>query len=358
MTRPAQNEKQITKGALSCEDFSLALERERARADRSEQFFSVLVLQGNVLNSTEATDHLIRRIGTGIRMIDEIGWFDERRIGLLLPFTTSSGARTVMDRIRRMVKPSSLIFKIYSYPGQWLSEEQPKSGTGFGAGSDRSNQTSDAGRSESPFEYRTPLLKRVMDIVISAVAILILSPIFLAVATVIGLVSPGPIFLRQKRIGLHGRVFHTWKFRAMEVGTDTELNPRDFRRLMTSDRPMKAFYSSAGPLTIPFGNIIRQCYLDELPQLFNVLRGDMSLVGPRPYIASSQYRLWQRMRCDVAPGMTGLWQVSGKNKTTFKEMLRLDIAYVRHWSLGLDVRILLRTLPALLSDLLDDGCYS
>ena len=141
----------------------------------------------------------------------------------------------------------------------------------------------------------------------------------------------------------------------MKVGTDNTLHQEHFTTLMNDDVPLTKLDTKGDPRVIPLGNFIRRCYLDELPQLINVLRGDMSLVGPRPCLAYtvSQYRPWQRRRCDAVPGMTGLWQVSGKNKTTFKQMVRLDIAYVRQRSLSLDLWILWRTFPTILGELFE-----
>ncbi len=121
------------------------------------------------------------------------------------------------------------------------------------------------------------------------------------------------------------------------------------RSLMTTNKPMTKLDVTSDPRIIPFGNLIRRCCLDELPQLINVLRGEMSLVGPRPCVPyeAEQYGPWERGRFDAVPGMTGLWQVSGKNKTTFNEMIRLDIAYARRRSFWLDIKILLRTMPAI-----------
>jgi len=138
----------------------------------------------------------------------------------------------------------------------------------------------------------------------------------------------------------------------MHTGADVGLHQNHLNTLLTSDSPMTKLDVNHDPRIFPFGKIIRRCYLDELPQLINVLRGEMSLVGPRPCMSyeAEEYRSWQRRRFDAVPGMTGLWQVSGKNRTTFKEMIRLDIKYAREVSPAADIRILLRTVPAIVGE--------
>ena len=198
-----------------------------------------------------------------------------------------------------------------------------------------------------------PTWKRVMDIVGSLVACVCLSPVLLLVAFVIKVVSPGPVLLRQKRVGHHGKTFTIWKFRTMKADADSAVHQNHVRSLMTTNQPMTKLDLSRDPRIIPFGNFIRRCCLDELPQLINVLRGEMSLVGPRPCVPyeAEQYGPRERKRFDAVPGMTGLWQVSGKNRTTFNEMIRLDINYARSRSFWLDIKILLWTMPAIYAEI-------
>lgn len=205
------------------------------------------------------------------------------------------------------------------------------------------------------FACRVPRWKRSMDIVGSILGMLLLSPLFLLIAILIKVVSRGPAFFSQERTGLGGKQFICFKFRTMEVDADISVHRDHARNLIKSspsdggEKPWLKLDSSDDSRIIPLGRILRQSGLDELPQLINVLRGEMSLVGPRPCLAyeAEEYFLWQRRRFDAVPGMTGLWQVSGKNKTTFAEMVRLDIAYEEQKSLWLDVKLLLRTLPAI-----------
>jgi lipopolysaccharide/colanic/teichoic acid biosynthesis glycosyltransferase len=182
-------------------------------------------------------------------------------------------------------------------------------------------------------------------------ALVLLSPVMLLVALLIKCVSPGPVLFRQARIGYMGKLFSCYKFRTMHVRNTSSAHESYCRQLISSTKPMtKLETMNRDPRLIRFGRIIRKTALDELPQLFNVLRGEMSLVGPRPCIPYEyeRYARWHRGRVDALPGMTGLWQVSGKNRRTFTEMIRLDISYAKRWSLWLDLGILLRTVPAIL----------
>jgi len=162
------------------------------------------------------------------------------------------------------------------------------------------------------------------------------------------LMSNGPALFRQERVGYQGRRFVCLKFRTMKVDADTSVHKGHLNHLMDSNLPMIKMDRHDSRL-IPGGLLLRSSGLDELPQLINVLRGDMSLIGPRPCVPYEyeKYLPWQRERFDTQPGLTGLWQVSGKNNTTFTEMINLDIYYVRNHSLWMDIQIILKTIPAL-----------
>ena len=168
-------------------------------------------------------------------------------------------------------------------------------------------------------------------------------------AAIIKIVSPGPVFFQQERVGYRGRRFMCFKFRTMQVNSSTALHQEHLEDLMASNRPMSKL-DMQDPRVIPGGIWLRALGLDELPQLINVFRGDMSLVGPRPCVGYEyeKYLPRHRGRCATLPGLTGLWQVNDKNNTTFEEMIELDLKYVRTQSLGLDISILLRTLPAVI----------
>lgn len=195
-------------------------------------------------------------------------------------------------------------------------------------------------------------LKRAVDLVISGIGIVVLSPIWLLIAVAIKLDSPGPVFFRQERIGRHGKPFIVYKFRSMYQ--DAEARVEQLRAQNEADGPL--FKIRDDPRRTRVGRFIRRTSLDELPQLINIWRGEMSVVGPRPGLQCEveQYQLWHRKRLEVQPGLTGLWQVSGRSNLTFDEMVMLDIYYAENWTLGLDLRIILRTVPQFI---FGDGAY-
>ncbi len=193
--------------------------------------------------------------------------------------------------------------------------------------------------------YRT-YVKRPLDVLGSLLGLVALSLVFLIIAVLIRLDSPGPILFRQVRIGKDGRPFWLFKFRSM-VENAEEMKQK-LMHLNELEGPV--FKISEDPRITPIGRFLRKTSLDELPQLLNVLYGQMSLVGPRPPLPCEveKYEGWQRDKLTVLPGITCLWQISGRNHIGFTEWMRLDIEYIRRQSLGLDFKILIRTLPAVL----------
>ncbi|MGB3787230.1 MAG: sugar transferase, partial [Phormidesmis sp.] len=191
------------------------------------------------------------------------------------------------------------------------------------------------------FDYR---LKRWLDLLSTAVAIVLLTPLFLGIAIAIKASSSGPVFFRQKRTGLHGKIFYVWKFRTMVINAP-ELQAGLEQENENSDGVM--FKIESDPRITTIGKFLRRTSLDELPQLFNVLLGQMSLVGPRPLPLrdTSFFEPWHHVRHQVLPGMTGLWQISGRaHIKTFDDAIRLDLHYIDNWSLNLDFEILLETI--------------
>ena len=203
-----------------------------------------------------------------------------------------------------------------------------------------------------PLSSGSRLLKRTFDILISSLAVTLLFPIWLVIAVLIKLDSKGPIFYTQERVGMDGRLFLVFKFRTMNVGADPETH-RQYQRAFIAGRAeanlgdggQPTYKLLADPRITRVGKLLRRTSLDEVPQLLNVLMGDMSIVGPRPPIPYEveAYELWHRKRLDMKPGLTGLWQVSGRNRLPFEEMVRLDLFYIENWSLLLDLKIILRT---------------
>jgi exopolysaccharide production protein ExoY len=198
---------------------------------------------------------------------------------------------------------------------------------------------------------RVPRWKRVLDItgLLLALPAALLFTLLFAVA--VKVLSPGPVFFKQERIGHRRQRFLCWKFRTMKVAADTTEHQRHFKHLQQSGAPMTKMDALGDQRLIPLGAILRATGFDELPQLLNVWRGEMSLVGPRPCTPYELegYSPWQHARFDTLPGLTGLWQVSGKNKTTFMEMIGLDICYARNKSLWLDLKIMAKTFSTLVS---------
>ena len=203
-----------------------------------------------------------------------------------------------------------------------------------------------------PLSSGARVLKRTSDLIISALAIALLLPLWLLIALLIKLDSKGPVFYTQERVGMDGRLFLLYKFRTMVVNADAELH-REYQRAFIAGRAeanlgneQKPTYKLlSDPRITTIGRLLRKTSLDEVPQLLNVLLGDMSVVGPRPPIPYEveAYELWHRKRLDMKPGLTGLWQVSGRNRLPFEEMVRLDLFYIENWSLLLDLKIILRT---------------
>ena len=197
--------------------------------------------------------------------------------------------------------------------------------------------------------------KRTLDVLLILLALPFLIPLALFIALLIRTVSIGPVLFKQEHVGHQGRRFMCFKFRTMFVDADTTLHRGHLHQLLNSNTPMMKMDSKGDPRIISFGVMLRASGLDELPQLINVLRGEMSLVGPRPCLPYEydQYLPWQKERFETAPGLTGLWQVSGKNKTTFAEMIQMDIKYAKNKTLRWDSKIILMTIPALVIQMLE-----
>ncbi len=213
-----------------------------------------------------------------------------------------------------------------------------------------SSRSLETGREVSVAAAKLPIWKRTLDLGI----ILLFSPVLVLVGSVVALLvklgSSGPVLFRQLRVGYKGKEFLCYKFRSMKVDAETDSHRGHTALLMKSATPMTKLDAEKDPRIIPFGSLLRCTGLDELPQLINVLRCEMSLVGPRPCIPYEyeSYEPWQRCRFDAVPGLTGLWQVSGKNRTTFNQMIHLDIEYSKRANLWLDLKIILKTVPALM----------
>jgi len=200
------------------------------------------------------------------------------------------------------------------------------------------------------------LMKRSIDLLGSLIGGLILLPVFGLIALFVKLSSPGPVLYRQERVGRGGRIFHFYKFRSMVVNGDEGLHRTYLENLLrhgsaaaVDARGRKIYKLVDDPRITRIGSFLRRTSLDELPQLWNVLKGEMSLVGPRPCLPYEWqlYKDWQKRRLDVTPGLTGLWQVTGRSHVSFEDMVLLDLYYIAHWSVGLDMELMLRTVPVM-----------
>jgi lipopolysaccharide/colanic/teichoic acid biosynthesis glycosyltransferase len=307
--------------------FSKLLLLERKRSERSGHPFALALLE------TNASDLRLQ-----LRATDLAGWYKENStLGII--FTTLNGApieairSTLRSKIHAMVQ-DKVRFRLLIYPHDVdgdLFPEVPKSATG------------------STFNF----MKRVVDIGASLAVILFLSPVFLAISLFVKLSSPGPVFFRQRRIGFLGKEFEFLKFRSMYANNDPSIHKEYVAKLIEGKQKSSGVYKiRKDPRITKFGAFLRKSSLDELPQFFNVLKGEMSLVGPRPPIRYEvdKYQCWHRRRVlEVKPGITGLWQVMGRSRTSFDEMVRLDIQYIREQSPWLDIKIVLLTPAAILS---------
>jgi len=191
------------------------------------------------------------------------------------------------------------------------------------------------------------LIKRVLDVTLAAIALVLLSPVMVVIGSAIFVGDPGPVIFRQTRVGLHGRSFRMLKFRSMIAGAEDLLAGLGEQNEISGP----AFKVANDPRVTPIGRFLRRSSLDELPQFWNVLVGHMSIVGPRPPLPEeiAGYDLWHRRRLSMKPGITGLWQVSARLEQEFDRWVELDLAYIDRWSLWLDVKIMVRTVPAMLS---------
>jgi lipopolysaccharide/colanic/teichoic acid biosynthesis glycosyltransferase len=279
--------------------------------------------------------------------VDEVGWYDARHLCAILPDTHIDGARTFAEGVRQRVElrgGSTPSWRVYSYPED--NVEQPRNDETAVRRIEHPAPRTPSGSISQLMVQPLPRWKRMTDIVGAGLLLALLSPLLFVTAALIRLTSPGPIIFRQKRRGLGGRVFTIYKFRSMVVGADAK--KAALRAQSEQDGP--AFKMKHDPRVTPIGRWIRKTSVDELPQLWNVLKGDMSLVGPRPLpVAESDECLqWQLHRLSVTPGLTCIWQVAGRSQVSFAQWVGMDLRYIRRRTIGHDFLILLRTIPAVL----------
>jgi exopolysaccharide biosynthesis polyprenyl glycosylphosphotransferase len=339
---------------LSAELFRDVLVREQKRAERYDQRFVLFLIQADTLSGAPVppSSSTVQTFASAAGDTAVVGWYEEQSfLGIIVPDTGQNDAdgqfRRALARRLGEQQAATLPIRAYVYsPGSGLQRmtEGPA-------------ETLAAEPPLRPSETRDRL-KRAFDVVGSLMLLLLLSPVFLVVALLLKLTSPGPVLFRQPRVGLMAARFTILKFRTMRVDADQAVHQQFVTQFIKSSAQLgsagrKAIFKLTNDSRVtPLGRILRKTSLDELPQLWNVLRGEMSLVGPRPPLPYEvdQYRPWHRRRVvDAKPGITGLWQVKGRSRTTFDEMVRLDIQYARTHSLWLDLRILLATPRAVIS---------
>ena len=343
----------------SVDVFHAVLVKERARQDRNNHFFSIVSFEVGPLDySTDTTKCFIDQLKKQIRITDEIGWLDKYTIGVLLYNALREGAAKFIEKIKP-IYPSRRFCKysIFAYPVSKMGHSENEGSGDFcdqtvptpAELNDRQRGTGQhLGLSLQPiFFNKTSALKRLADIVLSSLALIALSPLMLLIGIAVKCTSKGPVFFRQQRAGLGGVPFTFLKFRTMQVDADTKKSELQ----QFNERTGPVFKMKDDPRVTRLGSFLRQWSLDELPQLLNVLKGDMSLVGPRPPIMDEveKYESWHNYRLEVKPGITCIWQVYARDEKCFENWVRLDIKYKREQSFLLDMKLLLMTIPAVLS---------
>jgi lipopolysaccharide/colanic/teichoic acid biosynthesis glycosyltransferase len=320
--------------------FSTLLCLERKRCERSGHRFGLALLEvASLADTASLRDNLCSQL----RATDIPGWYREKSvIGII--FTALNGApihdirSTLFSKIDDMVQGRAP-FKLFIFPEDISRELYPE-------------------MFESKRNTSFHVMKRVIDVAASLAALILLSPVFLAIALMVKLSSPGPVLFKQKRLGLFGEQFDFLKFRTMYINNDPSIHRDYVAKLIENKQKGAGVYKIQNdPRVTRIGRYLRKLSLDELPQFLNVLKGEMSLVGPRPPIPyeMEKYLCWHRRRVlEVKPGLTGLWQVVGRSRTTFDEMVRLDIRYINEQSGWLDFKIVIQTPKAVISG---DGAY-
>jgi len=355
----------LSSGLYNEEYFKDMLCLERKRTERSKKPFLLMTLNiGKILRAYDDTkngendlvSHIANTLLSVTRETDVKGWFKfEQAIGVIFTEinTLDAGSieKKVIESLCTLIEPA-LVCKIkisfHFFPEEHdHREEDHLPNVDF---------YPDIANRNSTNRYAF-FLKRVMDVTGSLFALLIFAPFFLIIPFLIKVGSKGPVLFKQERIGQFGKKFTFLKFRSMHSNNDPKIH-QDYVKKLIRDQKNAAFKKEDGreapsykitndPRVTRIGRFLRKTSLDELPQFFNVLKGEMSLVGPRPPIPYelANYDLWHRRRVlEVKPGITGLWQVEGRSRTTFDEMVRLDLQYATNWSLWLDIKILLKTV--------------
>jgi lipopolysaccharide/colanic/teichoic acid biosynthesis glycosyltransferase len=353
------------------EYFHDMLYMERKRAERSlKPFLLMLVNISDILNGKGNNDNekriYIRKVSNVLcsckRETDIAGWYKYNSIiGVILTETAGLNKhpfrQKIHDNLNNIIDPG-LVKKIkisfHIFPEKDI-ERNPDTYM-----PDRELYPKRANRHY--LKKTSVIIKRCIDIILSSIFIILFSPLYLAIPILIKLTSDGPVLFKQKRMGQFAREFNFLKFRTMHVNNEDDIHEKYIEHLIRKKENVNETTKNNGngriykinndPRVTPIGAILRKSSMDELPQFLNVLKGEMSIVGPRPPIPYEvkHYNVWHKRRIRwVKPGITGIWQVEGRSRTTFDEMVRMDIRYMRGWSVSLDLKILLKTPLAVLS---------
>ena len=375
----------------SQEYYRLRLAQEKTRVERTNNPLSVLIVDikcSKKKNNGEVRSRFINRIQQITRSTDIKAWYQDGKIAVLMPDTSRQGAFNLAEKLyqelsnlnngRILYEDCSLQVSTYSKDNgssrslsftQSNKQKKAKKNNKNKVEANTSEQLALGNASVLSDSYFYDILcdsekissvrlkkavKRGMDIVGGLVGIGIFLPAMAIIALLIKATSSGPVFFKQERVGYRGKNFNFFKFRSMHVNTDEKIHKEHVLKLInSSDSKDKSWAKLENdPRITKLGAFLRKTSLDELPQFFNVLKGDMSLVGPRPPISYEveKYQLWHLNRIlEAKPGITGLWQVEGRGASTFNDMVRFDLAYVNNWSLWLDVKILFKTVIVVLS---------
>jgi lipopolysaccharide/colanic/teichoic acid biosynthesis glycosyltransferase len=335
-------------------EFLNRLRIEKRRADRSKLPLSIALLSFDkeALSDHQLIQDLMNLLHKNTRDTDIKGWVDHDTIGLILPDTNEKGVQCCVEKVLNGNGNIPHSVMTGTYPddlfNKLLKEEK----------SQPDLFPLDLDDSLKPKKLQNAL-KRGMDIIGTMVGLLLFSSFMLLAAIAIKANSSGPIIFKQTRIGRKGGRFSFYKFRSMYFNGDdrihreymTNLIKGELEKINQGDVERPLYKMKSDPRITAVGKIIRKTSIDELPQFFNVLKGEMSLVGPRPPLPYEveKYEPWHFRRIlEVKPGITGLWQVDGRSKTSFDDMVRLDLRYAQNWSLWLDIKILLKTVKALI----------
>ncbi len=342
-------------GICSEKTFRFFLMRERNRSDRSDGVFSLVVFNLSNTPKKRVQKRLIDSLTKQMRISDTLGWLDDSSIAVLLADTSADGAHAFLRKIQHAeirMNPASDCH-IYTYPPHLEGDAE----------TDRKQPNPILEPENDNSEWflneilaaQPALGTRFAERFLAGVGLILLSPLMLLIIVAIKINSAGPALFRQLRIGHKGKLFFCYKFRSMHVNADTQVHANYFSNLIKHDTPMQKLDQKGDPRIFAVGRFLRASSLDELPQLYNIFNGEMHLIGPRPCIPKEykEYLPWQRHRVDSLPGLTGLWQVSGKNKTTFTEMMRLDRRYTLNQSMWLDFRIFLKTFPVVIGQYIE-----